>query len=505
MSTSGTTKGIPIPLNIFKRKSIPFGRISRVTPKPEQLLHPFFRPGNVSSLGLCMKEGKPALLDSKSIIPSIVQNSKTGNPVLANCSLAFSSVQGVSTWLKQYENLRETRTTPFSTIPFSDLNRYLTSLPKSKVEIIEKAYTNLINNDGSHISKGIILELVHELSSDFELAVFSENILIFFLNDKVSKRSELACVLEAAFDLLDTHIDQPKTIYKFLMAFFAKYFEVPVQADTDLNTLMVKLLMKLENKFHLESMYSKMVPELTEALFSFYTREGNLHEANIAINDLIKKGFIPKSEDIENYLTLINTKYPGHNSQDYMWRLFHIAHFEGLIQSSDHPNLLKFLVQNCRHREEIETVFTIVAKNKNSKILLEHLTAPVIDSISNMKMHRVPKSSLLSDYYKLMKDAFNNELSHQLKLLLLQGYIKFGNFSMSAKIIEDNHLNLTVDIANKLIKIIKHNNKLFKGIDCPGFSEEALALFLECYIKPFEDELDQHSKKWLIRQQHYCK
>lgn len=83
--------------------------------------------------------------------------------------------------------------------------------------------------------------------------------------------------------------------------------------------------------------------------------------------------------------------------------------------------------------------------------------------------------------------------------------LSLGIFPCLQKIIEDNHLNLTVDIANKLIKIIKHNNKLFKGIDCPGFSEEALALFLECYIKPFEDELDQHSKKWLKMQQHYCK
>lgn len=487
----------PVPTNIYKRKSTPFGNFPYKVPSPQEIVHPFYKPNDVASLTLCMRETKPRLLDGQFIMPTVLKHPKTQKYNLVDGALKFSTVKGVNTWLKSYLDHMTKKTEKPELIPVSERYNMQShrKLSKEAKGAILLEFQEKTANGRVMIDRSKIIEVIEKLTINLELGLFSEDILIFALNNISKSPREVSVILSTATELLDTRIDQIKSVGNIISACITKLETMDVVETAIFLPEINKFLMKVCKKFHISSVFQRLNPVVNEKLFQFFVQHKNVEDATFAINELINKNVKPEDKEIIEYFKLLEQKFPDVPSNN-KHKIAYINNFSPLITNTNEPTIFGFLIRSCSHNDILGNVIQLIDKNQSAKKILIAVNSQITLKIRQLSKHEIEASYRLCDYLQTLNKHFPDQLPPEISWELFLSFFQDGNFIMASKIIDENKIVLNPVLVNDLLSKNKKLRIRSMEMNSIGFTHNALSEFIDKYFLPHANVLTNDNKEW---------
>ncbi|KAL3232766.1 hypothetical protein RNJ44_04682 [Nakaseomyces bracarensis] len=498
MSSNFVKRSYPVPVNIYKKTNTPFGKLPYKIPSPQEIVHPFYKPDAVASLGLCMKEAKPTLLDGQFIVPSVIKHPKKHKYMLVDGALKFSTVQGVNMWLKSYMDFINQK---FSVPELVTVNERYKSEPFRRLSAdTQKTILHELKSfteNRSALDSATMTKVIDRLTANLELGLFAEDILIFSMSHIAKSPRDIGVIITVAADLLHSRIDQMKSVGNILFACLTALEKMDTTETACLCPLVDDFLSKIGDKFHISNVYSRLNPTINEKLFHFFIRHENLEEATFAINALINRNVKPEGRGIVQYLNLLEKKFPATSSENYKHKFAYTSSFSPILNYTKEPAVFGFLIRLCRHNEELKNVFELIDKSHSASEILTTINSDITNKIRQLSRNYLDHSCNLSAYLALLKRHFPGELPKEMSWTIFCAFFKEGNFIMASRIFDEQNLALTPVVIDGLVSQNKKLRQLSMKRNYIGFTYNSLTEFIKKYFSPHAKDLSEENRAWI--------
>lgn len=498
MSSNVVKKRYPVPTNIYKKKSTPFAKLPYKVPSPQEIVHPFYKPGSVASLSLCMRETKPRLLDGQFVMPTVLKHPKTQDYKLVDGAIKFSTVKGVNMWLKSFIDHINIKAERPGLVLVAE--RYqvdpIRKFSKEAHQIILSEFNKATENGVNILDNSKLMDIIDNLTANMELGVFSEDILIFGLRNFSKTPREVSVILGTATELLDTRIDQMKSVGNIIFTCLSKLESMDGVENAVFGPQIDEFLTRVAKKFHMSSVFQHLSPVVNEKLFQFYVQHENLEDATFAINELINRNVKPEDTYIVKYLNVLEKKF-AEIEPNNKHIIAYISNFSPIINSTNEPAIFGFLTRACRHSDILQNLLEIIGKSPEAKRIFFAINPEIINKIRQLSSSGIESSYRLSEYLDVLRRHFPEQLPAEVSWNIFNAFFEEGNFIMASRMIDEHNIALTPAIINDLISNNKKLRSRAMKMNSIGFTYNTLVEFIQKYFAPSIAKLKEENQTWI--------
>ena len=493
-----------VPKNAFRKLNLNLEKTLYAVPSAKNIIHPFYKPSKIEELIACFTEGIPKLLDGKSIVPTIIEDSRSLKPTLMDSKLEFQSVNGICSWLHEYSELKSDSSVNYVPMKKEDINDSI-SVVNIKLEdhkngrdigelFEEYAQNNLDENYFNNIIRSGTLTQNSKL--------FLEDVYCFLLQNYVNSNHHITLIINSIKNHLNDEIVNLNIVQKLITQILVTIKQNNIRVNEKLNESVSDLFLQMNSSFNIDSGELNFLPLVKQSLLEFYICGKSLYSSKRLIDSLYASNNFPNEDIVVLYLQLVQEKLNENISQDVSMRSFaYTSNFCQCIHNTSNSTILEFFITNSRHYQEISYILNLISKQKNELNILDTINANLIKKVGSLSNNRMVNSINLSSLYQRCSKAHKNILPKEYTMSFIKELSIQRNILFISQLIENEKIDMTKDI---LVMIIDNLN-LKNGTTSNDFKEYHITSnlqklqFFTKYIQPYYNSLSITMKSNVLK------